>query len=75
MQTTYITGRTYGTPQVLRISVVSRGADDFDASRVEFHDDARRISGAVSVFTLEVTPRDIGPAVLREYDGGRYRLI
>lgn len=75
MQTSYSTGRTYGMPQVLRISVVSRGTDDFDASRVEFHDDARCISGAVSVFTLEVTPRDIGPAVLREYDAGRYRTI
>lgn len=75
MQATYTTGRTYGTPQVLRISVTARGVADFDACCVEFHDDARRISGVVSVFTLEATPRDIGPAVLREYDSGRYNLI
>lgn len=75
MTSSYATGRNYGKPQVLNIRVVSRGADDFDAARVEFQDDARGIAGAVSVFTLECAPRDIGPAVLREYDAGRYNLI
>ena len=75
MQTTYITGRTYGTPQVLRIETLWRGKDATDWTTVRFDDDTRGISGVVVVLDMEVTPRDIGPAVLREYDGGRYRLI
>jgi hypothetical protein len=44
---------------------------------VHFRDEARSISGTVKLvgFELCYTNREIGKAVVREYDAGRYVLI
>ena len=76
----YATGRDYGTPQILEIAVDVRPEDYFEFVRVTFHDTARRISGTVLLLGLECFESDlvgegIGPAVLKEYDAGRYDQI
>lgn len=70
----YETGRNYGTPQVIDITVptIPADADLCDTFRVTFADQARNISGTVHLMTFECSPLSIGPAVLREYDAGRY---
>ena len=43
---------------------------------VYFRDNARNIAGKVKIWGLEMdSNRNIGKAVLREYDAGRYTLI
>ena len=77
MQITYNTGRSYdyGHPQLLAIRATpAAGADDFALVPADFVDAQRNIAGRVSVFMCECKPRDLGPAVLREYDAGRYTL-
>lgn len=70
----YPTGRDYGTPQVLEITAptIPADADLCDTFRVTFVDQARHISGTVHLMAFECDPRSVGPAVLREYDAGRY---
>lgn len=74
MQHIYTTGRTYNGAQTLAINAPSAGCDDWEHVEVQFRDASRNIAGTVRVFGIEVTPRDIGAAVLREYDAGRYTL-
>jgi len=69
----YSTGRNYGATQVLDITFLPSDDDWADVS-VSFTDTARGISGVVQLMGLETTPRDVGAAVLREYDAGRYQL-
>lgn len=74
-QLTYTTGRHYGTAQVLALTVVSCDADELGDAVVSFVDAARGVSGVVRIFAMETqSPRDVGAAVLREYDAGRYAL-
>jgi|688.fasta_scaffold96788_4 hypothetical protein len=70
---TYETGRDYGAPQILEITFPAVTTDDFQLVAVKFDDAARRISGVVEIFDIDVTPAKIGRAVLAEYDAGRYR--
>ena len=74
MTINYTTGRTYGGPQVLQIEVETRKEDDFGLEEITatFRDQSRHISGRV---TALVFPDGIGPAVLIEYDAGRYQAI
>lgn len=70
----YATGRDYGTPQVLVIDV-PQTSDDLSADvRVMFEDDARGIVGVVTLMACECD-HNIGHAVLREYDAGRYDYL
>jgi hypothetical protein len=75
-QLTYTTGRHYGTAQVLALTVLSCDVDEFGDATVRFDDSSRSISGTVRIFAMEAQgyPRDVGAAVLREYDAGRYTL-
>jgi hypothetical protein len=68
---TYRTGRNYGTSQILEITFAP--TDDIMSDvPATFVDAARGISGTVTVFGFDATPNTIGPAVLAEYDAGRY---
>ena len=72
----FTTGRNYGIPQVLDITVEAQGApDEFGLVNItaSFTDASRNISGRVS--TLILSPDDMGPAVLSAYDAGKYSLI
>lgn len=73
----YETGRNYGAPQVLDITVptIPADVDLCDTFRVTFVDQARHINGTVHIMAFECGPYSAGPAVLREYDAGRYQLI
>ena len=67
----FVTGRNYGTPQVLLIEVLSPlSGDSIAMVLVRFVDKSRGISGTVKLMEFELD--QIGPAVLREYDSGRY---
>jgi hypothetical protein len=70
----YRTGRSYDTPQVLKISIESSADDDFGFSDVvaTFRDDSRHICGRVNVL---VTHGDVGGAVLAAYDAGQYEPV
>jgi hypothetical protein len=70
----YTTGRTYDAPQVLEIEIESRKTEDFGIEEITatFTDKSRHIAGRV---TALVFPDGIGPAVLTEYDAGRYTAI
>lgn len=70
----YQTGRDYGTPQVLEINLPALPADELADVAVTFTDTARGIAGVVTLMAMEANPREIGRAVLREYDAGRYAL-
>lgn len=71
----YTTGRTYNGTQTLDINAPSAGGDDWEHVEVQFRDASRNIDGIVKVFNIELnTPRELGAAVLREYDAGRYTL-
>ncbi len=72
MQTVhYPTGRVYGAAQVLTITFTP--TDDVMADvPAMFVDAARNIRGTVTVFGFDAAPNTIGPAVLAEYDAGRY---
>lgn len=70
------TGRDYGAPQVLYIDLPdTTGVDDWSMVPVRFADAARNISGVVQLFAMTAHPAYAGPAVLAEYDAGRYSLI
>lgn len=69
----YQTGRHYGAPQVLEITVPAKPADELADVAVTFADGARGIAGAVTLMAFELHG-NIGAAVLREYDAGRYAL-
>lgn len=74
----YPTGRDYGAPQILEITLTmpDRSGDPFTDVRVTFNDAVRGIAGEVGLFLAQLTSsREIGEAVLREYDAGRYTLI
>lgn len=73
--TTYATGRNYGEPQILAITVLSCDDDELGDAELMFTDDARGIRGIVRVIAFEMkgASADIGRAVLREYDAGRYQ--
>ena len=70
----YATGRTYDSPQVLEIEIETRKEDEFGLEEITatFKDQSRHIAGRV---TATVFPDGIGPAVLTEYDAGRYQAI
>lgn len=74
----YSTGRVYNNQQFLDIvfedqDVVELNLDDVE---VFFHDASRHISGVVLLYGFDMdTNANIGRAVLREYDAGRYRLV
>jgi len=75
---TFPTGRTYGRPQTLAITIEGSETDEYGLTEytASFTDDARHIRGRVSVLALDTDPRKkIGRAVLAEYDAGRYNLI
>lgn len=74
MAINYTTGRTYDGPQVLEIEVETRKEDEFGLEEITatFRDQSRHIAGRV---TALVFPDGIGPAVLVEYDAGRYQAI
>jgi hypothetical protein len=70
----YVTGRDYGRPQVLKITNPANAASHPDSPFVSvyFDDAVRGIAGAVTILATDCNARDIGPAVLRQYDTGRY---
>jgi len=70
------TQRFYDNAQVLEIAMPEDADryDMWDLVQVHFDDAARAISGTVEVMALELNASAIGPAVLREYDAGRYNL-
>ena len=76
----YPTGRDYGTPQVLTITIDRAPADPLDELTVRFADSARHIEGTVRVLAVacmyagRLDPSETGAAILREYDAGRYTL-
>jgi hypothetical protein len=74
MPINYTTGRTYDGPQTLEIEVETRKEDEFGLEEITatFRDQSRHIAGRV---TALVFPDGIGPAVLTEYDAGRYQSI
>jgi hypothetical protein len=77
MKTYYTTGRDYGTPQVLEITVPAAptGAE-FDLFDVDFIDRARNISGRVQLFGMQLNSAGlVGRAVLESYDAGLYTQI
>lgn len=71
----YQTGRDYGAPQVLEITIPALPADELADVDVSFIDDARGIVGVVTLMALQANHREIGAAVLREYDAGRYSSV
>lgn len=72
--TTFYTGREYNGPQSLKIDAPAAPADALADVRVTFADASRGISGTVTLMAFELHG-NIGAAVLREYDAGRYSLI
>jgi hypothetical protein len=74
MAISYTTGRTYDGPQILEIEIENRTQDEFGLEEITatFRDQSRHIAGRV---TALVFPDGIGPAVLTEYDAGRYQAI
>lgn len=70
----FFTGRDYGAPQVLEITVPALPADELANVDVSFIDDARGIVGVVTLMAFELQG-NIGAAVLREYDAGRYSSV
>lgn len=77
----YPTGRDYGTPQILEITTARLPDDPFADMRVVFVDAARNIRGTVVIMALlcmsagRINPAELGAAVLREYDAGRYTEV
>jgi hypothetical protein len=74
----YNTGRVYNNQQFLDIVFEEQDAVELNLDDVEvfFHDASRHISGVVVLWGLDMdTNANIGRAVLREYDAGRYRLV
>lgn len=74
----YNTGRVYNNQQFLDIVFEEQDAVELNLDDVEvfFHDASRRISGVVVLWGLDMdTNANIGRAVLREYDAGRYTLV
>jgi hypothetical protein len=69
----YATGRTYDAPQVLQITIEQQTTDSFGLINITatFTDASRHISGRVQTFTTSTA--EIGPAILAEYDAGRYQ--
>lgn len=74
MQTVHFTGRVYNGPQMLEIDVPSVPADPLADVRVTFTDESRGIVGIVTLMACQIES-GIGPAVLREYDAGRYDYL
>ena len=75
MQTiNYATGRNYGMPQVLTITIESETTDDLGFTDVvaSFTDVSRNISGRVALVT---DTKGLGQAVLQAYDAGQYQTI
>lgn len=74
MQTSYTTGRTYDTAQVLEISIESQVEDEFGLTEIvaTFKDASRHISGRVNTIVFN---DGIGAAVLSAYDAGQYQAI
>jgi hypothetical protein len=76
MQTiNYETGRNYGKPQILAITIESETIDEFDLRDIvaTFRDDARNISGRVSLVLF--SGDNLGKSVLSAYDAGRYQSL
>jgi hypothetical protein len=70
----YATGRTYDSPQVLRITVEERTEDEFGIEEVTatFADASRHIKGRVTTLVFN---DGLGAAILAAYDAGRYEAI
>lgn len=73
-QLTYTTGRTYDTPQVLKITVESRRVDEYGLEEITatFTDESRHIAGRVTTLLFN---DGLGRAVLQAYDAGQYENI
>lgn len=72
----YFTGREYNGAQILEISVPAMPADELADVDVSFIDESRNIMGIVTLMAIELQRAlDVGPAVLREYDAGRYSAL
>jgi len=76
----YPTGRDYGTPQVLDITIESVREDELGDRHVTalFVDAARNIAGRVKVLVLSFEThflKSLGAAVKDAYDHGRYQLL
>lgn len=70
----HYTGREYNGKQVLEIDAPAM-PDDLTADvRVMFTDESRNIVGIVTLMGFELQS-DVGAAVLREYDAGRYDYL
>lgn len=74
MKINYSTGRTYDSAQVLEIEIETRTEDEFGLEEITatFRDRSRHIAGRVHAIVFS---DGIGPAVLTEYDAGRYQAI
>ncbi len=77
---TYETGRDYGAPQILEITYPAVDSLADMESGMEFHsvqflDAVRAISGEVQISGYDCNFFRIGPAVLAEYDAGRYNPL
>lgn len=70
----YATGRNYGVPQILSITIESEATDDygFTDTVATFTDASRNISGRVALVTCS---ESLGQAVLSAYDAGQYQTI
>lgn len=70
----YITGRKFnGIPQVLVITVISAPDESLETLEAVFRDNVRGIKGTVDIPAKDY-PLNIGAAVVREYEAGRYFL-
>jgi len=70
----YATGRNYGMPQILAITIESETTDDYGFTDVvaTFSDVSRNIAGRVALVT---DTKGLGQAVLQAYDAGQYQTI
>lgn len=70
----YSTGRTYDSPQVLRITIEDRAMDEFGIEEVTatFTDASRHIKGRVQTLVFN---DGLGAAILAAYDAGKYEAI
>jgi len=69
------TGRTYDSPQILKIEILNSSADDFGfiTGKALFIDHSRYIAATVDFLAFGGKDSDIGRAVLESYDSGEYQ--
>ena len=71
----FSTGRTYDSPQVLKIEILNSNTDDFGfiTGKALFVDHSRYIAATVDFLAFGAKDADIGEAVLASYDSGNYQ--